>query len=734
MASTVNSVITNSGVEESILAQAEQGFFIRISSFGVSETSGVLDVTRTTSNSEWFKSLISSAVKVDANTVQINCNIPPNAIDAITTLPVSGVKSAAEIYIYAFDENDVEYLFAIGQPDITELYSPAASLTLRFSFRIINTSVDNIYQFLYTQANEINDHNNDFNAHPHLQENLERFGIYDQFLERSYNGQLIDNFPATEDVDDNNAVYLDTINNIYRQALFDGTEKEIAVGVYSDKRKTVVFRGIIDFNHTSDPYTNLYLSPSVLGGISESATDILIGYALPNNRIMVTPQDIRKRVGASGGGSASFEVSQSNHGFQLLEGIYFDGGNPDPFERNWKGAKADSELTLATHLVTGFSETLPNVFTATKFGRDIYPNPLPKYQGEYYYLSPFYGVDLEILSIAPSAVTISGFPAVTLVGNTTEERAENLAVSFANLSSNFRATALGSLVHLEVDSELFVIVTDPSIITQSSSQTRKGYATPIAPTEGYDNPLFYVESRTAIHTMLHRPTGLGGAGQSTSGIGEIERWPSGSNPYGLLPCDGTVRTILGYEKLYEILGTDYNTGGELVDEFRLPLIPTETIGTGDYDYYIRHTMRATYESDLTTLRKNPLFPFGEAGAPTGPSFVCAETYTFFKTQVSITTNLNIQKLRPGRKFSLAIKSQAASTVSLVITPETDYEGISGITILGIPSEGGISNPVAGTSTYTVLFDPSEDKKIDFECQKFGNVMYIYVRTSDGWSE
>jgi hypothetical protein len=733
MASTLNSVITNSGVEQAILAQAEQGFFIRISSFGISETAGVLDVTRTTPNLEWFKALISSAVKVDQNTVQINCNIPPEAIDDITGLPVAGVKDAAEIYIYAYDQNDVEYLFAIGQPEFTELYSVAASLTLRISIKLINTAVDNIYQFLYTQAQEINDHNNDPNAHPHIQDNLEKFGIYDQQLERVYNGQLIDNFPATENVNDLDAVYLDTIDGIYKQAIFDGSDKEVAIGVYSAAKGTVVVNGIIDYTHTHDPYTNLYLSPSVLGEFGESATDILIGYAMPNNKIMVTPQDIRKRVGADGGGSASFEASQNNHGLELLDGIYFDGANVDPLERKWKSAKADSEFTLATHLVTGFSETLPNVFTATKFGRDIYTNPISKAVGEYYYLSPFYGTDFEVNSIAPVAVTVSGYAAITLQGATIDDRAAYLATKLQELNANFRAVSIGGLVHFEADSALFIVVTDPSIITLSHDTTRAGYATSIAPTEGYDNPLFYVESRTAIHTMMHRPTGIGGAGQSPSGIGEIEKWPAGSSPVGLLPCDGAAVSRTGYAQLFEVIGTTHGVGDGSTT-FNVPDITTETGISGNYDYFIRHTMRATYESDLTFHRKNPVFPFGEEGASAGTAFVDSEKYTFFKTLVGTNTNMNVQRLRPGRNFSLAVKSQAAATVSLVITPETEYQGITDITIMGIPTEGGISNPVGGTSTYTVQFAPSEDKKVDIECHSFGGVMYVYIKTSDSWSE
>lgn len=63
-----------------------------------------------------------------------------------------------------------------------------------------------------------------------------------------------------------------------------------------------------------------------------------------------------------GGGSAdnSFSVTQSSHGFSVLTPIYLDSGV-------WKAAKADDELTLATHVIVEITGI--NDFKAAGYGR-----------------------------------------------------------------------------------------------------------------------------------------------------------------------------------------------------------------------------------------------------------------------------------------------------------------------------------------------------------------------------
>ena len=53
-------------------------------------------------------------------------------------------------------------------------------------------------------------------------------------------------------------------------------------------------------------------------------------------------------------------------------------------------------------------------------------------------------------------------------------------------------------------------------------------------------------------------------------IGALFIFPNGHVPEDCLACDGYVLKIDDYQKLYSIIGKDYNNGSELEDEFRIP--------------------------------------------------------------------------------------------------------------------------------------------------------------------
>lgn len=53
-------------------------------------------------------------------------------------------------------------------------------------------------------------------------------------------------------------------------------------------------------------------------------------------------------------------------------------------------------------------------------------------------------------------------------------------------------------------------------------------------------------------------------------IGALFIFPNGHIPEDCLACDGYVLKIDDYQKLYAIIGKDYNNGSELEDEFRIP--------------------------------------------------------------------------------------------------------------------------------------------------------------------
>jgi len=378
-------------------------------------------------------------------------------------------------------------------------------------------------------------------------------------------------------------------------------------------------------------------------------------------------------------------------------------------------------------MVSEFSETLPDVFTAAKFGRFEYTEELMKATGEYYYLSQFYGIDLEILNVTSATIQVIGYPPIIVSGVSAEDRAVYLADQLEALDANFIATAIGTLVHFETTTAITLTTTDVSVVKLSSGSsngtTKEGYLTSLSPTDGFDNPIIYVESRYAVHAILHRPILLSGPSISPSGIGELELWPENSNPYGLLACDGTIYSVPSYSNLYAVVGTTYNTGGEPADTFRVPTLSTAVIDTQNFTYYIRNTRRATMEADMVFFSNNPVMPFKQMpDMVTGVSNFDIETATNLKTQMSTNTVLSLSKVRPGRKFNLSVKSISVATLTTLFT--TDYTGVSLITT---HYQNGVET-VAGSST--VSFTIGDDKMYEIEAFVFGTTMHVYITVKD----
>jgi hypothetical protein len=164
----INTLILNQGIGKAIDAQNNSGFHIKLTSFGISETAGLFDKDRNTANTLWFKTLVTSTVKIDDNTIQLTCAVPPNAIDRQTNLPVIGPRNIGEVYVYGEDENLDEFVFALGQPEFSETYDPQGSYEMRIQLKLLNVTVDSVYKFFYTQAEEVGLHNESPIAHANL--------------------------------------------------------------------------------------------------------------------------------------------------------------------------------------------------------------------------------------------------------------------------------------------------------------------------------------------------------------------------------------------------------------------------------------------------------------------------------------------------------------------------------------------------------------------------------------
>lgn len=158
----IKGIITNEGLSKSIEAQAREGWKIYPRAFACSEILGLFDTTRDTSSmyETWYEAPISGVVVQGVNTLEFLCTIPPGS--------TADNKFIREIYVTALDEADNLFLLGLGQIEGDVQYNPGGATKLRILISIQNVNISGLYEFKYTQATEIEDHNNDPNAHPDI--------------------------------------------------------------------------------------------------------------------------------------------------------------------------------------------------------------------------------------------------------------------------------------------------------------------------------------------------------------------------------------------------------------------------------------------------------------------------------------------------------------------------------------------------------------------------------------
>lgn len=191
-------LITDVGVQKSIDAANDDGFFVKPTEFGVSSVSGALNSNRTSANSnKFYQAPISSRVVVDSNTIKFVCTVPPGSI---APAGVNDSEDIKEIYIFAEDSNNDEFLLAVGQPSEQVIYSNTGSTTLELQITLSNLDVTGNYLFQFTQATEISEHNFDPNAHPELVELLSKASLYLKAgsIPYQYSGQKFLEYPEVE--------------------------------------------------------------------------------------------------------------------------------------------------------------------------------------------------------------------------------------------------------------------------------------------------------------------------------------------------------------------------------------------------------------------------------------------------------------------------------------------------------------------------------------------------------
>jgi hypothetical protein len=177
---TIIGLVTDEGLSKSQIAQLNAGWKIYPREFAFSESAGTFSTSRTYSslNPTWYRAAISAVNILGPSSLELICTIPPGMTVA--------TKNVAEMYILAKDNNDVDFLLALGQPQGAVTYDPAGSSKFRFIVTIANLNLSSLYVFNYTQASEIEDHNIDPNAHQDIR-NLITGGGYTYRITGDYN-------------------------------------------------------------------------------------------------------------------------------------------------------------------------------------------------------------------------------------------------------------------------------------------------------------------------------------------------------------------------------------------------------------------------------------------------------------------------------------------------------------------------------------------------------------------
>ena len=154
---------------------------------------------------------------------------------------------------------------------------------------------------------------------------------------RSYIGDVIfeENVQFDSNVNDGDLVYRGT-DGIYYQAIADGTNKAKVVGIADKTSNRLLIFGIIQTNTSFDAGTDLYLSSTNAGQISDQVSDVKIGLALGNGKVLL---------GTVGGGGSIGDVT-----FEDIE--YTTLLNTNPFKNLYYDKFIKNDLTVVQGEVT----------------------------------------------------------------------------------------------------------------------------------------------------------------------------------------------------------------------------------------------------------------------------------------------------------------------------------------------------------------------------------------------
>jgi len=356
-------LFTSVGISKCIDAQNNQGFKIHPLSFGVSRDYSLFSNALVAPNAgQWFTDTISARVVVDLNTVKVVCTVPPGS-----SLLADNIK---EVYLYAKDSLNVDFLLAFGQSSEIIRYDPTGTITLELQLSLADVDLSSIFVFNNTKATELAEHIIDVNAHPEISETLSKHGIFLPLgaypFERT--GQQTE-FPVN--FDGTKATF--THDSVIWTATYNGTELNTETIIFNGARTNDVVRA--DFNALNYPNTVEHNGSGV--GISAASTKTLAGgtYIVQDKDIVYKDVDgTYKRALADGtiksrvAGIARIVtksvltrgVVDINTGFAISAPVYLSGSAP--------GALVSFDTNINLGLCLG------NFVLFTGFGGDITAN------------------------------------------------------------------------------------------------------------------------------------------------------------------------------------------------------------------------------------------------------------------------------------------------------------------------------------------------------------------------
>ena len=140
-----------------------------------------------------------------------------------------------------------------------------------------------------------------------------------------------------------------------------------------------------------------------------------------------------------------------------------------------------------------------------------------------------------------------------------------------NTSVANRATIDGSLkVSKSGDTMTGALILPSGLLTNNLQATTKQYVDDTTVSKSGDTMTGNLTLPLEQTSSLHAVTKYYVDDVTGTLTGMIAPFAMNRTPAGWLPCDGTTRNILDFERLYEAIGNLYNTGGESVTTFRLP--------------------------------------------------------------------------------------------------------------------------------------------------------------------